>query len=117
MYDLQAVWEFKKYFIQNIFRSSAVMQMSLYLLFFFLQKGSPSEFIRERINSLEKLPSALPTHSLVNHYTEVIYEVKSNSFCGRQKSQVTGGSFDRNKDGGEAFSRQRDGPQGYDSLH
>lgn len=84
-----------------------MMQMSLNFEFiYFLQKGSPSEFIRGRINSLKKQPSALPTHPLVNHHlntVEVMYKVNSGRFCGSWKTGVAAASFDRNKERGTYF--------------
>lgn len=89
IYKLSGSFEKKTWYLtQNIFHSSRMMQMSLYfLIFLYLQKGRPSEFIRGRINSLKKQPSALPTHSLVNHHftVEVIHKQSQTASAAARK--------------------------------
>lgn len=78
IYKLSGSFE-KKNLILNTKYISQLSNDANELVFFnflYLQKGRPSEFIRGRINSLKKQPSALPTHSLVNHHftVEVIHK-------------------------------------------
>lgn len=86
-----------------MFHGSPTMQMSLS----FLQKGRPSEFIKSRINSLKRLPSALPTHSVVNHYSSwlkwYMEPRKVRQLLSPTETQVTCRSSDGNKENENIF--------------
>lgn len=83
----------------NVYAAAQTMQMRIS---FFCQKGRPSEFIRTRISSLNRLPFVLPTHLVFSHYRSWLkeYELPSKvrKLQKQRETQVTLGSFERNKE-------------------